>query len=172
MKKAFTLLELMVVMAILGVLLGIVMTAASNSFRHTRQKKSEFLCALVRQGLETFYEQEGEWPVSIPAGSMNSSYELSSSQVRDSVKDLVKKTKDGSPVFDVSGLYVSSNPGEAGSRAHGQDFWQAVRGTPQNPRGLGLSRMYFGYPETDHGYFRRFRIVYHYATDSMEVKRQ
>ena len=72
--------------------------------------------------------------------------------------------------FDVSGLYVSSNPGEHGSRAHGMDFWQAVRGTVQNPNGLGLSRMYFGYPETEHGWFRRFRIIYHYPTDTMEVR--
>ena len=65
MKKGFTIVELIMVVGIIGVLLGIVTTAASSSIKQSRQRKADACCTIIRQGLETYYAQEGKWPGSI-----------------------------------------------------------------------------------------------------------
>ena len=42
--------------------------------------------------------------------------------------------------------------------------WQHTR------KKMSVSEMYYGYPETSHGYFRSFRLYYSVPTDSVEVK--
>ena len=80
--------------------------------------------------------------------------------------------RNNNPLMDISGLFVSRDQGEPGGRGHGLDFMDAVRGTKRSKKKMQVGEMYFGYPETDHGYFRRFKIVYSVPTDSMEVSTQ
>ena len=54
----------------------------------------------------------------------------------------------------------------------GLDFMDAVRGTKRSPKRMKLAEMHFGYPETDSGYFRRFKVVYSIPTDEMKVSKQ
>ena len=62
MRKAFTILELMAVVAIMGILLGIVVAAAANSIRLTRTHKTNAIRAVVQQGMETYHSQKDKWP--------------------------------------------------------------------------------------------------------------
>lgn len=191
MKKAFTLIELMVVLAIIGILLGITVQTVSGQFQKSRDQKALALCAIVRQGIETYRAQKDRWPGTvgdkIASGEVLSrdneegfenntdynKYVLEPSEVRDMVKAIIlEAVNNGNPMMDISALYVSTNPGEEGSKGFGMDFMDAVRGTESHPQRLSVDQMYFGYPETSHGYFRRFKIVYSVPTDSMEVSRQ
>lgn len=191
MKKAFTLIELMVVLAIIGVLLGITVQTISGQFQKSREQKAKTLCAIVHQGIETYRAQKDRWPGSVgdriaggdvlsrnnEEGFENATdynkYVLESAEVRDMVKAVVREAVDnGNPMMDISALYVSSSPGEAHDRGFGMDFMDAVRGTETHPQKMSVDQMYFGYPETSKGYFRRFKIVYSVPTDSMEVTRQ
>ena len=50
MKKGFTIIELAVVIGIIGILLGIVTTAAAGAVRQGRIRKAESLCTVVQAG--------------------------------------------------------------------------------------------------------------------------
>lgn len=188
MKRAFTLIELVAVVAIIGILLGIVTTAAANSMKLARSQKARALCVCVKQGIETYHAQKDKWPGGIgdkiAAGTVLSrtnqegvnnntdtdKYVLDGSEVRDMIKEVVLETvRNNNPMMDISGLYVSRDQGESNGRGYGLDFMSAVRGTKKSRKKMSVGEMYFGYPEASHGWFRRFRIVYSVPTDSMEV---
>lgn len=189
-RSGFTILELAVVMAVIAILLGIVTTAAAGAIRQGRIRKAESLCTLVQAGIATYYAQKDRWPGSVgdriasdslgnrsnDEGSYNQSdpnrYVLTGSEVREMIKALVDEAKRGNPLMDISGLFVSRDPGESGGRGLGLDFMEAIHGTRKSSRKMSTSEMHFGYPEVNHGYFRRFKIVYSIPTDQMKVSQQ
>ncbi len=128
MRKGFTIVELLMVIGIIGVLLGMVTTAASESVRSSRQRKAQALCRLVEAGFSNFYAQYDRWPGPVgdrianggkPAenGSNNEgangqddkeTVELKTSDVDDCIRAMIEETKKGNPVMDISGLFVSN----------------------------------------------------------------
>ena len=65
MKKGFTIVELMMVIGIIGILLGVVTTAAASSIKQARARKASACCQMVEQAFATYYAQKGRWPGSI-----------------------------------------------------------------------------------------------------------
>ena len=88
------------------------------------------------------------------------------------VKALVDETKKGNPMMDISGLFVSRDPGEKNGKGSGLDFMSAIRGTKRSKKKMNTSEMYFGYPDRDTGRFRRFKMVYSIPTDQLSVSMQ
>ena len=194
MKKGFTIVELLMVIGVIIVLMGIVTTAASQSMKASRSRRADALCSLVQAGFNAYYAQYDRWPGSVgkriadgslgtrgneegdEGESVNEKYVLSGTEVRDCVKELVLKTKDGTPVMDVSGLFVSRSDGEmSGGKvkpASGLDFMSAIHGTRTSRKKMTTSEMYYGYPDPSTGYFLRFKIVYSIPTDTFSVGRQ
>ena len=183
MRKGFTIVEMLVVLGVIAVLMGIVTTAASESIKASRSRRAEALCTLVQSGLAAYYAQHDEWPVSF-RGKTNSNdegangnsdddkYVLNASEVRQCVKALIDAAKDGNPLVDISGLWVSRSAGEKGDRGYGMGFMDAVRGTKWSRKKMKVPEMYFGYPETNSGYFRRFKMVYSISADQLMVGKQ
>lgn len=189
-RRGFTIVELMMVIGIIGILLGIVTTAAASSIKQARARKAAACCNIVEQGLAAFYAQKGYWPGSIGArirsGSLSArsntegadnysdsdKYVLDSSEIDSMITDLINMSRQGNPCMDISGLFVSRSQGEAGTRALGMDFMDAIRGTKQSKKKMRVAEMHFGYPETSHGYFRRFKVVYSIPSDEMKVSQQ
>ena len=183
MRKGFTIVELLMVIGVIAILMGIITTAASSSMKAARTRKADVLCSAVQAGLAVYYEQKGEWPVSIsPTGNQETgagnqrnpdSIELTGVQVRACVKALVDEAKQNNPMMDISGLFVSRQSGERGSgAAYGLDFMAAIRGTRKSQKKMKTGEMYFGYPESSHGWFRRFKMVYSVPGDTITVSRQ
>ena len=194
MKRGFTIVELMMVAGVIVVLMGIVTTAASQSIRASRSRRADALCSLVLAGFNAYYAQYDKWPgkvgEQIANGSLgsqgndegeggtsdNDKYVLSGSEVRDCVKALVEETKNGTPVMDISGLFVSRQDGElSGNKvkpSSGMDFMSAIRGTRTSRKKMSTSEMYYGYPDPATGYFLRFKIVYSVPTDTFTVSKQ
>ena len=189
MKKAFTLLELMVVLAIIGILLGIVMTVASSSIQWARDSKARALCKVVQSGIEEYKAQKDKWPyIDDQLSNLTSSnrtnndgykeahdaarYELNAEEVRNVIRTVIEDSvKDSSPMMDFSKLYVSRSSGNAGSEAYGYDFWEAVRGAKNRPP-MNVSEMYFGYPDPSTGAFLRFKMTYSISADQLKVSKQ
>ena len=202
LKKGFTIVELLMVVGIIIVLMGVVTTAAAQSIRASRTRRADALCALVQAGMNAYYARYDEWPGSIGPrianGSIgtrsndegtqgstdNDKYVLTGAEVRSCVKALVDETKNGTPVMDISGLFVSRFPGEiSGSgvnakgetsvrKATGMDFMSAIHGTRSSKKKMTTSEMYFGYPDPSTGYFLRFKMVYSIPTDQFAVSKQ
>ena len=188
MRRGFTIIELVMVVAIMGILLGIVTTAAAGAIRQARIRKAEACCKVVQAAFETYYAQKGEWPGGIESKitgdkansegkeyrSDSDIYVLDPGDVDDMMRDILHEYKNGNPCLDISGLFVSRYDGRAGTRHLGLDFMTAIRGTKQDANGqkMTTSQMHFGYPESSHGYFRHFKVVYSKPTDQMKVSRQ
>lgn len=188
-RRGFTLVELMTVIGILSILLTLVVSSVQGSMKSARGQKAAALCTTVQSGLATYYAQKEKWPE--PLGSKAQSgqlsrsnsegddnrsdpdkYVLNETEVRAMVKALVDEAKAGNPVVDVSALYVSREPGRAGTKAYGLDFFQAVRGDKRTRTRMKTSEMYFGYPDKETGNFRAFKMVYSIPTDELMVMQQ
>ncbi len=63
-KRGFTIVEMLMVIAVLAVLTGIVVTAATSVIRKSRVRRNEALRAALQTGIATYYQQLGYWPPS------------------------------------------------------------------------------------------------------------
>lgn len=200
MKKGFTIVELLMVVGIIAILLGIVTTAASESIKAARKRKADAICAIVQAGFAAFYAQNDRWPGGIGTKIENGSlgtrsnqegpnysndpdkFVLTRSEIDDCIREMVLETKKGNPVMDVSGLYVSRHEGRYREDCYGIDFMQAatIKGMSEAKSRLSratggtrltVNNMHFGYPDSDTGRFRHFKIVYSIPTDSFTVSK-
>ena len=185
-SPGFTIVEMMVAIAIIAVLLTLVFTAVRGAMAEARERHAEALCRTVEAGLAAYHAQYDEWPGSfggyvksdnIPNRGNREGFDgvhdankvvLEANEVREMVRALVDEAKKGNPLMDISGLYVSRDSGENG-KSYGMDFLSAVRGTKQSQRKMNTAEMYFGYPDKATGRFRRFKMVYSVPSDSLSV---
>lgn len=185
MKKAFTLLELMVVLSIIGVLLGLVISVASSSVQWSREWKASALCKVVQAGLAEYKVHEKKWPsydidYKYPNENKGLREPLTPESVKEVIHEVVKYSINECPIMDVTQLHVAGADGSNGvcypeTRFYGRTFMEAVKCSEKYPEKKDLidsTLMYFGYPDKKHGYFRSFKIWYSKATDTMEVTKQ
>lgn len=173
-RRGFTILELVMVIGIIAVLMTIVITSVSGSIKRARVQHAAALCTLVQNGIITYHAQKGKWPwgeVTRASDFETATVVLEGPEVRKAIMEIIREAKEhNNPMMDISGLYVSTHPGEPGMRDLGMDFMTAIRGTRRNPKRHKVSELYFGYPGADHGYFRRFYIAYVPVSDSIVVR--
>ena len=196
MKKAFTIVELLVVVGILGVLLSIVMVAASGVQKGARDKRASAMRSALEQGIAAYYAQEGQWPKAIESriASMDGdTCSFTAGEVDDIFREVVGKaygkgSGGRSMLVDASALFVAQtsrlrNGGKGcfdkhGKRSeknycgdqgcvHGIDFSEAAN--PNGKSHISLTQMSFGYPGHEYGRFCRFWISYNAKTDSVTV---
>lgn len=199
-KKAFTLIELMMVVAVISVLIGIVSVAASGAIRNARGKRADAMRVALEQAIAAYYAQEGKWPKEIEskAESMDEdTYTFTGSEADSILRQVVGKAfgKGGgrrSVLVDASALFVANssrlgNNGEGCYDNHanrrntktfcgdqkcimGMDFLLAVNRNGKDY--IPFSNMAFGYQGTEEGKFRRFWITYNGKTDSVTVSKE
>lgn len=178
-RRAFTIVELMMVVGIIAVLMTIVTTAAGSAIRGARSQKADALVQMVQVGLETYYAQKEDWPGAFGSKVRNGiqsnisgdddNYLLSDSEADECIAEMVKESVKGNPLLDVTGLFVCRSENANSSQAVGMDFMDAVRGTKRSPKKMKVAEMAFGYPNASDGKFRRFKIVYSIPADSITV---
>lgn len=173
MKRGFTIVEMLIVISVIGVLMGIVTTAARNSVRDARDRRRLTMATVLEQGMSTFYAKAGQWPQALEdivrKGQFGTNdtdwYELSEDEVDKCFQEIAKcSTKTRNPVMDVTGLFVAPK-----SAKRGMDFNVARNGRKKNDMRLSVDKMVFGYPEKDSGKFIRYKMKYSIPGDTVKV---
>ena len=171
MKKAFTIIELAFVIAVIAILLTIVTTAAASAMRASREKRRDAMALVLREGISTYYNRNGKWPGGIESRAAAGQDHTFSGSEADAVFRVVVKESVGSknPYVDPHALFVAPS-GVSEGRDSGIPFADArAKEPPPHRRRLGVDAMAFGYQDLSSGRFRRFIIKYKAASDSVEV---
>ena len=132
MKKAFTIIELIMVVGILAILMSIVVSSAKGAFISARRNKAIAQANMIKVGLSTYYAVNGKWPgqlgeriangtlgvqdngLSVSGQADANQYILSAEETHDMIREMVRETTRGNPCIDASGLSVSSSLGLGG----------------------------------------------------------
>lgn len=176
-KKGFTIVELLMVIAVLAILAGIITTAASSALKNARDRRTEAMKQTLKNGISVYYQQKGEWPGALKSLSENGNgnekvFLLNSQQAQTVFRAVVEESlKSGNnPMMDVSGLFVSKSAGtDDNAKGSGMDFTTAKEGDRARNAMRSVSQMNFGYADQKTGYFRAYWIDYNSETDSINV---
>ena len=197
-RKGFTIVELLVVMGIIGILLGIISTAAIGAVRNGRAKRAEAMCKVLSQAISSYYAREGKWPDAIEgkAGSMGDKEKvtLSAHEADQVFRQIVEKSVGSgasAQYVDAHALFVAvtrnlKNNGEGCYGNHGDSAFDSYCGNkkcvtgmdfalatnPKAKKNYRVNDLSFGYQSTKEGKFSRFWIVYNGQTDSVTVSRK
>lgn len=173
-KNGFTIVEMLMVIAVLAVLVGIVTTAASSAIRQSRIRRTEAMKQVLQNGISVYYQQKGEWPGALKSLSENGRgdervFLLSSDEAQSAIREVVKESAGATaaPMMDVSGLFVAKN-GTSEDRGYGRDLKEAMHNS-KKAKAIPLSSMVFGYPDAETGHFRKYWIEYNLDTDAIAV---
>ena len=194
-KRGFTIVEMLVVIAIIAILAGAITVGVNGMFYKSRLGRAKSMRAILQSGLETFYARSGEWPDPIQKLSDGGSLDkdailLSDSEADECFRQIVRASarKNANPVMDPSALYVTvANSREGCSDIH-RNWEDAVRYgvigdndrkcsncmlgrdfTDSAKAGNKIASMSFGYQGPNHGRFCRFRLYYYPKSDTVKV---
>ena len=175
MRKAFTIVELMVVVAVIAVLMTIVTTASMNAIRSSREKRRDAMRVALQAAIATYQasNSEGDWPGALKNVADNGkTVVLSEEEAQNVFRIIVQKSTGESgaplPLIDPHALFVAPN-GAIDGKSSGMSYDEARHGDAHRRRKIPVAQMVFGYQLKESGKFHRYNIIYHGETDSVEV---
>lgn len=179
MRRAFTLVELLMVIAIIAILTSLVAGVSVGVLRSARSRRTDAMMTMLQSAINTYYAQNknGEWPTAIEnLADQGKSAVLSESEAQkvfQTVVGLSAGTEGGRPrmLLDPTGLFVTpiGNLGKAG-KCYGLNYAEARKNDPaHNRQALRPDRMAFGYPGRKTGKFHPFNIIYSAEADNVIV---
>ena len=201
MKKGFTLVEMLVVIAVIGILGGIVTTAAVGAIKNGRSKRADAMCVALEQGIAAYYAQEGNWPDAIEkkAQSMDdATYTFTPDEADSIFQDVVGcgfgkgHASHKAMLVDATALFVCdkssvgnqqcgcydnhSNKKERKTYCAGMGCRNGIDFSEATKKGgkvrIPFSQMAFGFQGPENGKFCRFWITYNGQADSVSVSRR
>jgi len=118
-KRAFTVVELLVVIAVIGILGAIVTNAAMGSLKKARERRASMMCTVLEQAIAAYYAQLGSWPDTIEQvangdGDDSDKYTFTPDQTDEIFGEVVgtgfrlSKNLKGSPLIDATALFVAN----------------------------------------------------------------
>ena len=174
MKRGFTIIELLMVIAILAVLLGIITTAATASIRQSRSRQTLAMKQTLQNGIAAYRTRSDEWPKKLEdwadgTGNKGKVGYLSNSDYDQVVQEVLKRSMGKyarNRVMDPVGLAVipaSESDGKIGC----MDFRTVTTKNNKHAKLMEYNEMTVVYPRTDTG--KAYRYIIEYNTESDEV---
>ena len=173
MKRGFTIIELLMVVAILAVLLGIVTTAATASIRQARERRTQAMKQTLQNGIAAYRVRKDKWPEKLEKwadqehdGTLGY---LSRSDYDKVIQEILRVSTGRNAknrVLDPVGLAVipaSESDGKIGC----MDFRTVTTKNNKHAKRMEYNEMTVVYPRTDTG--RAYRYVIEYNAESDEV---
>ena len=200
-RRGFTIVELLVVIAVIAILMSIVVVAAQGAIRNARAKRASAMAVALESGLSAYYAQVGSWPDAIEAKAKSmtdDTYMFTADETDQIFRQLLQKTfgkgqGQKSMMVDATALFVVDranlqrtrnsagcydnhrNPNLRHSYCGNQRCPHGVDFTEATRKGgkyrIQLNNMAVGYPGTEFGCFRRFWLIYNAKTDSVSVSK-
>ena len=174
MKRGFTIIELLMVIAILAVLLGIITTAATASIRQSRSRQTQAMKQTLQNGIAAYRTRADEWPKKLEDwadgnGSKGKVGYLSNSDYDQVVQEVLKRSMGKyakNRVMDPVGLAVIP-ASEGDGKVSCMDFRTVTTKNNKHAKLMGYNEMTVVYPRTDTG--KAYRYIIEYNTESDEV---
>ncbi len=114
-RAGFTLLEMMIVIALIAVLAAIAVNTWMDAIRDTRAKKAIAARRTLLAAVESYRAENNEYPPEIQqlveSGSQSKRF-LSESATKQVIDKIVQETEKGHTLQDVTGLYVRTTGGD------------------------------------------------------------
>lgn len=179
MKKGFTIVELLMVIAILGVLLGIVTTAATASIRQSRERQAKAMQNTLQNGIAAYRARKGEWPGDLENWAKNPPDKgtlgyLTNNRYDDVMHKLLSASSGKSSksrVMDPVGLAVIPTGGTDG-KIDCMDYRTVTTKNNKHAKRMEPNEMTVVYPRTSDGKALRFVIEYNTESDEVVVMTQ
>ena len=173
-KRGFTLIELMIVIAILAVLLGIITTAAMGSIRKARERRTQAMMQSLQNGIAAYRGRMDKWPGKLEDLAKDlpentTAYQLKDDEYDNVMQELLRVSggKDArNRVLDPAGLLVM----RVGSTRAGE-YRELVKKNGKYGKRVSLKEMTVVYTSSDDGKAKRYHIIYHTESDSVTVTR-
>lgn len=173
-RRAFTIVELMMVIAIIATLMGLITGASVAAMRSARGKRTEAMRVALEASIATWQAQDpnGKWPGAIEDMAQNAQTGvLSADQAQRVFRLIVQKSTGASgamvPLIDPSALFVAPSGVKEG-KGTGVNFPEARAGGAHRAK-LPVANMVFGYQGVKTGKFHSFNITYNAKTDRAYV---
>ena len=178
MKKGFTIIELLMVIAILAVLLGIITTAATASIRQSRERQTQAIKQTLQNGIAAYKVRKDKWPGQLEKWAEQEhdgtiGY-LSTSDYDGVVKELLRVSTGKyakNRVLDPVGLTIIPSD-KADGKVDCMDFRSASTKNNKHAKYMEWHEMTVVYPKADNGTAYRYVIEYNAESDAVTVMTQ
>ena len=171
-KKGFSLVELMLVIAVMGVLATVTIGGITKASKASREKRIDAMCSSLTLALTTYRAQEGCWPLPLKPGSINGTSN-SSNDERENEENMNKAIFTGDYNRNVFGPLIPKKGTKKGFYLEPSGFFTKVNGRVVSLRDAidqGVSLPPLGYPDPNNQReFRHFRVEFNLLTDSVVV---
>jgi prepilin-type N-terminal cleavage/methylation domain-containing protein len=173
MKRGFTIIELLMVVAILAVLLGIVTTAATASVRQSRDRQAQAMKQTLQNGIAAYRVRKDKWPEKLEKWAdqeHDGTVGYLSRGDYDKVVQEILRVSTGrnakNRVMDPVGLAVIP-VSESDGKIDCMNFRAVTTKNNKHAKQMEYNEMTVVYPKTDTG--RAYRYVIEYNAESDEV---
>jgi len=174
-KRGFSLIELLMVIAVMAVIATLTIGGVTKSIQASREKRVDTMCDSLRLALITYRAQEGRWPCRLDPGTKNGTQIADSDDPADvTMNRVVYSREENRKVFaplipqrgTKKGYYIST-----------AEFLTKIGGEGVIPLreavDKGISQPPLGYANPkNQSEFMYFRVEFNLLTDSVVVQRQ